>query len=203
MSSSVFYKSYEAPKLNEKEVLRYALCGEQSEEVSSLVKSCIEECLPHFSYKVCYSYFPVSVKEDSVDLGFAVVKSAALAKNLKNCSYIVLFAATVGVGADRLIAKYSRTQPARAHMLQAIGAERIESLCDAFCSEILIEAKERGFCTHPRFSPGYGDLDIEFQRQIFAQLNVNKTLGVSLGESLLMFPTKSVTAIIGLEKIKN
>ena len=82
MSASVFYKSYEAPKLNEKEVLRYALCGEQSEEVSVLVKSCIEECLPHFSYKVCYSYVPVLVKEDFVDLEFAGVKSADLAKNL-------------------------------------------------------------------------------------------------------------------------
>ena len=199
MSSSVFYKSYEAPKLNEKEVLRYALCTEQSEEVSSLVKSCIDECLPHFSYKVCYSYFPVALKEDSVDLGFAVVKSAALAKNLKNCSYIVLFAATVGVGADRLIAKYSRTQPARAHMLQAIGAERIESLCDDFCSEISFEAKERGFCTQPRFSPGYADFSIEHQGALLDFLGAPVHLGVCACEGGIMSPMKTVSAVMGIK----
>ena len=49
----------------------------------------------------------------------------------------------------------------------------------------------------PRFSPGYGDLSLEVQKEIFSLLDCPRKIGVSLGDSLLMTPSKSVTAIIG------
>ena len=51
-----------------------------------------------------------------------------------------------------------------------------------------------------RYSPGYGDLALESQREFFRVLNVTKTIGVSLTEGCLMVPTKSVTAFIGMSK---
>ena len=50
-----------------------------------------------------------------------------------------------------------------------------------------------------RFSPGYGDLPLEFQREIFRALDVPRRIGVSLGSSCLMSPSKSVTAIVGIK----
>ena len=44
----------------------------------------------------------------------------------------------------------------------------------------------------------YGDLDFEEAVSIFAVLDCPRRIGLSLNESLLMSPTKSVTAIIGL-----
>ena len=52
--------------------------------------------------------------------------------------------------------------------------------------------------TRPRFSPGYGDLPINMQKDIFAALDCPRKIGLSLNESLLMSPSKSVTAIIGV-----
>ena len=84
----------------------------------------------------------------------------------------------------------------RSLALQGIGAERIEALCDEFCLDV---GNSMGK-VRPRFSPGYGDFDISFQTKIFEVLQCGKKIGVTLNESLLITPTKSVTAIIGIEK---
>ena len=52
----------------------------------------------------------------------------------------------------------------------------------------------------PRFSPGYGDLPLELQKDVFRVLDCPRKIGLSLNESLLMSPSKSVTAIIGIGK---
>jgi hypothetical protein len=82
-------------------------------------------------------------------------------------------------------------------MLQALGSERVEALCDEFCRLMAIESKRE---LRPRFSPGYGDLPLELQRDIFRLLEPSRRIGVVLNDSLLMSPSKSVTAIIGIEK---
>ena len=109
-----------------------------------------------------------------------------------------MFAATVGLELDRLIARHSRLSPARALALQAYGAERIESLCDAFLRNVQSECASEGITLRPRFSPGYGDLPLSFQRTLFETLDCARKIGLTLNESLLMSPTKSVTAIVGL-----
>ena len=79
-------------------------------------------------------------------------------------------------------------------MMQAIGAERIEALCDAFCRAY---GEEAGPC-HPRISPGYGDFPLEAQRRLLPLLDGPRRSGLTLNGSLFMSPTKSVTAIVGI-----
>ena len=202
MMNTVFYKSYPEPAFNLKEILRYAGCREASTEVAALLEECISECSGTLCYKICYAEYPMKFECEELDLGFARVQSKKLAQNLCGCEKIVLFAATVGLGMDRLIARYSRISPAKAHLFQAIGAERVESLCDVFNAEVTAKMRETGFCTRPRFSPGYGDLPLELQCDIFRALDCGRKLGMTLNDSLLMSPSKSVTAIIGIGKNK-
>ena len=56
-------------------------------------------------------------------------------------------------------------------------------------------------CLKPRFSPGFGDLSLENQKKIFSFLRCSQQIGLTLNDSLVMSPEKSVTAFIGLEKI--
>jgi len=109
----------------------------------------------------------------------------------------VVFGATVGLELDRLIARYSRISPVKALFYQSIGAERIESLCDAFCDEM--EPLYAPGRTKPRYSPGYGDLPLDVQKAFFAVLDCPRKIGLTLNESMLMSPSKSVTAIIGIQ----
>jgi len=190
----VITKAYEMPRADMGEILRYAGVPSSSEGFSKITQECISEALPLIVGKVCYSEIGISREADELSLGFTNVKSAALMKNLTGCDRIILFGATVGVGIDRLIAKYGVLSPSKALMLQALGAERIEALCDEFCRDMeSVYGKLR-----PRFSPGYGDLPLTIQREIFAYLGCPKRIGLTLNESLLMSPSKSVTAIIGI-----
>ena len=91
----------------------------------------------------------------------------------------------------------------RAIMLGALGAERIEALCELFCEELKKEKALLGQGTRTRFSPGYSDLSLEIQKQIFELLDCPRRIGLYLRDSMLMSPTKSVTAIVGVFENKN
>lgn len=195
-------KNYQAPAVNERECLRYAGCNfkEASVEERQLFEVCLAEVESKLTYKVCWGRFPVKKDGTKLDLGFAKVDSAGLAKNLESCEEIILFAATIGLELDRMIRRYTSLSPAKGLFFQAIGAERIESLCDAFCAEMKETLAAEGKYLKPRFSPGYGDLPLELQKDIFRVLDCPRKIGLTLNESLLMSPTKSVTAIIGIGK---
>ncbi len=193
MSAAVYIKQYKEPPVNNKEISRYMGGGDFSE----LVALCLKECRAGLSYRVCYARSPVSIKGEEVIFPFATVKSRDLAKNLSGVRRVVIFAATVGVELDRLIAKYGRLSASKGICFQAIGAERIEALCDKFCADF---EKENSICLKPRFSPGYGDLPLEFQKEIFRVLDCPRKIGLSLLDSLLMSPSKSVTAIAGISE---
>ncbi len=49
-----------------------------------------------------------------------------------------------------------------------------------------------------RFSPGYGDLSLEIQKNLLAYLDAHRRIGIELTENYLMIPQKSVTAILGV-----
>lgn len=198
--NNVFVKSYKDIPVNRKEVFRYMHCSKPSEETERLLEKCIDETKNLLSYKVCYSVFDIDFDGDMIDLGFSKVASKSLAINLKNCEKIVLFAATVGHSFDLYIKKEALFSQSEAVCLQALGSERVESLCDLFNSQIKAEFEEKGYFSKPRFSPGYGDLSLELQKVIIPTLECTKILGISLSENLMMSPSKSVTAIIGFYK---
>lgn len=194
MANTVLTKAYAPMPYNRKEIRRYAGVSEELPEIESVMEECIEEVSEKLTYKVCYAEFDISRKDGITDLGFLQTASEDLAKNLDGCRKIVVFAATVGLELDRLIAKYGRISPVKALMFQALGAERIEALCDAFTADILSDREIK-----PRFSAGYGDFPLEAQKSIFAVLDPARRIGLGLNESLLMSPSKSVTAIIGIK----
>lgn len=198
MSSVILTKSYSEPPFCEREILRYAGCKDADNEILSLLRSCMDEVRDKLTYKVCYRELSVNISQDICDFEAFKLQSKDLAKNLKDCKRVIIFGATVGVAIDRMIFKYGRISPSKALMLQAIGAERIEALCDVFCEDI---AKEKEMHLCPRFSPGYGDLPLLVQKDIFSILDCSKRIGLSLNNSFLMSPSKSVTAFVGLTDI--
>ena len=160
------------------------------------ILSALEEIKQISKCRLCYDIFSISSSEGMLDLGFARVSSKDLAKNLKSCNKIALVTATVGLELDRLIAKYSRTSPSRAVILQAAGGGIVEEMLDRF--EGILQ--KEGLKLKPRFSCGYGDLELSLQKDIFKALGCEKNIGVYLTDSLLMTPTKSVSAIIGIKQ---
>ena len=195
MSITVLTKAYFDLPFNKKEILRYADCKEITPEIEKLLNECIEEATQTLSYKVCYCILPVNISGNTIDFGAFKVNSEKLTINLKNCESAIIFGATLGTDIDRLIIKYGKLSQTKALFFQAIGATMIEALCDEFCNEI---KNDLNVNLKPRFSPGYGDLDLSCQKSIFKLLNCSKNIGLTLNDSLLMSPTKSVTAFVGI-----
>lgn len=170
------------------------------DEILGLIDECLAEVREMLQYKVCYAILTAKTDSNIISLSCGQITSRNLAKNLSGCDKAIIFAATIGIGIDRLISKYSRLSPAKALCLQAIGAERVEALCNAFCEKMESEFQGKGESLRPRFSPGYGDLPLETQKMIFSLLDCPKRIGVTLGDTLLMSPSKSVTAFIGITR---
>lgn len=195
INKNISLREYTAPIIDRREVLRYAGVRESDESIEYLLDRCIAEASDKITYKLCYREFDISITEDEMNLGFAKTRSELLKKRLLGCNKIVLFCATVGQDIDRIIAKHSITSPSTAVIMQALGSERVEALCDAFCDEM----KNKYGDITSRFSPGYGDLPLSLQKDIFLALEPTKLLGVTLNSDLFMTPPKTVTAIIGIK----
>ncbi|MBQ8605802.1 MAG: hypothetical protein IJ408_03615 [Clostridia bacterium] len=197
MSFTVITKTYKLPDVCESEALRYAGCREGDPAMAELLKNALQKTEAGKDHRVCYCVLPVSIHKNVCDLGAFSVKSRALAKNLTGCNEVILFAATVGVEFDRLIARQMLISPAEAIMLDAVGTERVEALCDCFCEDM---EKELGKKLAPRFSPGYGDLDIDCQNTVCEVLGTAKAIGVTVSDSIMLSPAKSVTAFVGIKE---
>ncbi len=175
--------------------------GEPEKELKSLIDECMAEFIPAVSYKASFCRLPISDPGDTLSLGFAEVKSTNLKKNLYACKEIILLSATCGAAVDRLIQRYSRLFPGKALIMDALGGAAIESFADTLCADFKDELKGENLFLRPRFSPGYGDFDLAHQREIFRFLDSSRKIGLSLTDSLLMTPTKSVSAVIGISEI--
>lgn len=115
---------------------------------------------------------------------------------LCRCGGAAVLACTLGARFDALLRGEQARNMSGAVILDALGSALAESGCDAAQEEIAARLPGR-FLTD-RFSPGYGDLPLALQPELCAVLDVSRRLGVTVGESFLMNPCKSVTALIGI-----
>lgn len=125
--------------------------------------------------------------------------SGKLARHLDGCRDACLVCGTIGAGFDAFQRRASVSSGADALIVQAIGAAMIEKWMDLVEDEIRLTLSP-GESLVERYSPGYGDFPLSAQRTVFALLDAPRAIGVSLTDTLLMVPSKSVSAVIGIRK---
>lgn len=189
--------------IENKEVLRYLGFRQNAPDEATL--RCIDEVesalASVLSPKSIYGEFPlVFLTEREAQIGGKVFESEKLCRHLRSCGRVLVFAATLGTGADGLLRRYAATDSAKTAVAQAVLAAATESYCDEVCANIAAREKEKGWYLRPRFSPGYGDLALTTQKDLFSLLEITKRIGITLTDTCLMLPTKSVTAFIGLTR---
>lgn len=188
-----------------KEAVRYLGYGKNAadERTLALIADAFTELEWTAAPKSVCRIFDVEQTEDGrIIIGNMEIKSSSLSRNLKGCTKTVLFGATLGTGVDRLIRRASVTDMAKAVVLQACAAAFLEEYCDEEQIRIGKELKKKKLYLRPRFSPGYGDFDIQYQQPIMRILDCAKRIGLTMTDSCMMTPTKSVTALIGAGPMK-
>lgn len=213
------YSEYEAPEINRGEILRYAgipaailrARGEgkkdesyieipTDEELARRLDDVVKLTKGELTFRISCCCAKVGRDKEGYPVLPFEQHSDDLKRNLMDSEGVIILAATIGAGIDRLIRRYERTEPATGLLLQGIGAERVETLVDTFNEEVNRICEELGIKAHPRYSPGYGDLPITVQPDLLNLLNAEKRLGITLNASYMMSPSKSVTAIIGISR---
>ena len=189
-----------------KRYLGYQGVKEYSPEIEEAIDECLEEMKKVVSPRYVYKRFPIIWLDDGdshvLEFSGVKIKEGSLTANVRGCTDIVMLAVTLGPEPDRLVKRAGLRQSFKAMVYQATGAAMVEAWCDEINEKIIAEAQEDGLYARPRFSPGYGNFPLETQKDFERILMMHKKIGVSLSESLLMTPTKSVTAVIGLSKEK-
>ncbi len=172
-----------------KEALRYLGCkGEpdsQTDELLTAAEKALETNVrPDFCWRV---------------INKAECEHILIGEDIKNhlsdSQKVIIFAATLGAEADRLIRMAEVSNMAYAVVLDAYASALIESYCDS-CEEKMKQRTGGNYTW--RYSPGYGDYPISLQREFIKLLSADKKIGLTATESHILVPRKSVTAIIGI-----
>lgn len=146
------------------------------------------------------SLHPVTKERGSIVFGDLSTTSVVLQKNMKTSEYALLFAMTLGPAVDRLISRLLITSKADAFITDACCAEYLESCANCYCAQVRDEAAQQGFIAHPRFSPGFADFGLEFQWPLIRSLQADKKMHIALTQGNMLVPTKTITALMGLDR---
>ena len=187
-----------------RETARYL--GYHGTEPDAATGALIEECLSEVEAaavpRSVHERFPLIFNGDgNFQVASMQLHSNSLQRNLTGCKEVYLFAATLGIAVDTLIKRAALMDSAKGAVMQAAAATVIEAYCDEENEKLRQEAAAERLYLRPRFSPGYGDLSLDCQRDFLNLLKAQKNIGLTVTDSGLMVPIKSVTALIGISGI--
>ena len=185
--------------ISKSEAARYmGVKGSPDENISEILDRCEEEVRKKLRPNYVYRETAVKVTDEGVWLSAMTVPLTGedIRRHLQGCTRAVAFAATVSGEADKLIRQAEVRNMAEALAVDCLCSAAIEQVCNKAEEEIFstVSAPYRTW----RFSPGYGDLPITVQKPLLAMLNAQRRIGLTVTESCLLIPSKSVTAIIGI-----
>ena len=130
----------------------------------------------------------------------ALLVGRDIAAHMDGCTSFVLLGVTLGEGIDRAVRRAGIGDVAAAMAADALASALAEQAADIAQAQLRAALLAQGrYCT-PRYSPGYGDWPLEVQPLIERLLDLPKNLGVTVTESNLMLPRKSVTALLGVSE---
>ena len=178
--------------MDRKEVLRYL--GYEDQDIDDDLNQKIDdniEVLSKIKGHTIYQVFDIA-KGDmiSVENTKLFLKGRSIQYILSQSKQVIIFAVTLGSEVDQMILKASYLSKVDQMILDVCASVRIEELLDE-----MVEGIDRH--QTPRFSPGYGDLDLSIQKTLVEVIH-GRRIGLTVTDSSLLIPKKSVTGIIGL-----
>ncbi|WP_251230422.1 hypothetical protein [Adlercreutzia aquisgranensis] len=122
----------------------------------------------------------------------------AIARHLRGCGEVALMAVTLGAKSEMLLRRETALSATGGMLADVCASSAVEQAANVLNEHLRAQANQRGFATTWRFSPGYGDLPLSVQPCFLKALGADKALGISLTPALMLVPTKTITAIVGL-----
>jgi len=136
---------------------------------------------------------------DALRLGGTVFTTQKIvAGALGHAEHAAVFAATIGSSLEGWArAALHGDDPALGYIADAVGSAVAEALADRLHDHIEQQMAQRRWQITNRYSPGYCNWSVAEQHALFALLPP-QFCGITLSDSALMHPVKSVSGIIGV-----
>lgn len=190
------------PTLDEVGTIMGYSTGTEPSFVPEMLSVLLEEAPVYVSAAGCYSIF--EIEDIKVPQGLIMHSSgnircgSKIARQIQGSDSFALFITTAGNSFDAWIkGKASGGDVLAEYLCSSIGSVIADKVADVIQEEINGYAIKTGKGITNRYSPGYCSWNIREQRVIFDLLPAGR-IGVTLTQSFLMKPIKSVSGIIGI-----
>jgi hypothetical protein len=149
---------------------------------------------------VAYEIFDVQeVRHERLVISPRVsLRSPRLISALGGAQQIAVAVCSIGPKLEEAVrAMFAAGQAVEATVLDGVGSAAVEELSQRVCRMFEDIARERGLTTSGPHSPGELDWPLEAQRDLF-DLAPAEEIGVTLMDSYLMYPLKSLSMVVGI-----
>lgn len=183
----------------------HRLLGEQegSEDPFStaLVDQCIQQCREVSSPRAAYVYVAAGnpASTEQIAAGELLFQSGKIVHNmLKQSESYAAFIVTAGPGPEQLARELlEKGEYLEGYIVDLVASALVDSVADVVHEEIRKEAGNSHMKVSNRYSPGYCSWDVAEQQKLFSLFPAN-CCGITLSESSLMDPVKSISGLIGI-----
>lgn len=190
---------YNIPK---SEILRYL--GYNGQEMSVELTEKIDKLAIHAQSiatpKETHMLSDIEFKDGAITLSGTniILTGKSIYEHLKGAKQCITLACTLGTTFETEFLRIQKVSLTDALIFDTIGNAFIESYADALENQLLTPYKSRGMFSKYRYSPGYGDLPLSLQRNILSALSAEKKIGLTVTDTNILIPRKSITAFIGI-----
>ena len=188
------------------EVLEFIRSTDLEEEHPAVIfiREILEEL--NFDSGINGGYLVADIEKLNVKDGILMIGQHELNLGRQVCGYIkestqvALFLCTAGEDFTRMTnALNEQGDIMEAYILDAIGSLTVENAMAKIQENLRLSFKTDRLKISNRYSPGYCNWPLSDQKALFELIGNNST-GISLSDSCLMTPRKSVSGIIGIGK---
>lgn len=173
-----------------------------TEDQLSFVESSIAEGISLLTPRGVMGRFEVIDRIDDciiIENGIRI-KSKSLAKLLKNSTEVLFLAATAGNRiVERIHNEINNGDAALGVIMDSVASEAVDASLGwikDFAAKLAL--REGKIVTRHRYSPGFSDFSIDYQKNIYEALQL-QNIGLKLTEKYMLLPEKSAIAVTGIE----
>jgi len=170
-------------------------------ELGSEIDALLRQAASAFTAHGKAAVLPLEHIDDAhVGVSGVSVESPMLTRLLEKSTAVYLMGASIPAREVDKISQAMRSgEGLKGIVFDAYASEFVDGTLDVIIARKNEALRRTGQkLTKRRFSPGYGDLDLSYQKIFYGLLGM-QTLDVTINENYLLSPEKSVIAIAGVE----
>jgi hypothetical protein len=176
--------------------------------IVKITENAIVRGVPLLQPQVLYEEYPVSgLVHERLELNSSTsnpkkphLSGQLITQHLARSQAVIVMVCTIGGVLDEMVSSMFKVDPSLAVAMDGVGSAAVESLAIQACNYFEDQAKSEGLNTTMPLNPGMVGWPVEQgQPEIFTLLD-SDSIHVTLNESCMMTPNKSLSMVLGVGK---